>query len=348
LVLSIEPLEAHGQSVARRFGRASCYTISVTSALRIVFFGTPEFAVPSLRALLDGSDPVVGVVCQLDKPAGRGQHLTVPPVKLLALQAGVPVLQPATLRAPEFVEALRTWLPDLIVVAAYGKILPKTILDLPPHGCINVHASLLPKYRGAAPIQWAILRGDERTGVTIMHMNERMDAGDILLQRDTPIGADETYGTLQTRLAELGATALSEAIARLHAGTLTAQPQRETDVTLAPMINKDDGRIDWARPAAAISRMVRAFNPWPSAFTSVNGKLLKIHRAHVVSGNTTAHAGTVMAIDDGIAVATGDGVLGLDELQLEGRKRLPAAAFARGGRIKVGTVLGQASPATRV
>ena len=162
-----------GEQRNRRLGRASCYTISVTSSLRIVFFGTPEFAVPSLRALLDGSDPVVGVVCQPDKPAGRGQHLTVPPVKLLALQAGVPVVQPAKLRVPEFVATLRAWLPDLIVVAAYGKILPKTILDLPPHGCINVHASLLPKYRGAAPIQWAIARGETVTGVTTM----RIDAG---------------------------------------------------------------------------------------------------------------------------------------------------------------------------
>ena len=316
------------------------YDLPVTVPFRIVFFGTPEFAVPSLQTLLDGPDPVVGVVCQPDRPAGRGRHLTVPPVKQLALQAGVPVVQPEKLRTPEFAERLRAWSPELIVVAAYGRILPKTILALPSRGCINVHASLLPKYRGAAPIQWAILNGEERTGVTIMQMNERMDAGDILLQRDTAIGADESYGTLQDRLAELGTAALREAIAQLHSKTLTRQPQRDSDATPAPMINKRDGRIDWTRPAVAIARMVRAFNPWPSAFTAISGKLLKIHRAHVLPVTTTAAAGTVTAIDDGIAVATGDGTLALDELQVEGRKRLEAAEFARGGILAPGTVLG--------
>ena len=313
------------------------------STFRLVFFGTPEFAVPSLRALLAGSDPVVGVVCQPDKPAGRGRHLATPPVKQVALEAQVPVLQPEKLRPPEFLEALRQWAPDLIVVAAYGRILPKAVLDLPPHGCINVHASLLPKFRGAAPVQWAILRGEAVTGVTIMQMNERMDAGDILLQRETRIGEDETYGELQARLADVGAQALIEAIAQLHAGTLQAQRQREEDVTLAPMIAKENGRIDWTQPAVVIARMVRAFNPWPSAFTDLDGKLLKIHRAHV-GGAGTGIPGNVACVEGDIAVSTGDGTLVLDELQLEGRKRLSAAEFARGGGIKVGTVLGSATP----
>ena len=309
------------------------------STLRIVFFGTPEFAVPSLRALLAGADPVVGVVCQPDKPAGRGQHLTPPPVKRVALEAQVPVLQPEKLRPPVFLDALRAWAPDLIVVAAYGRILPKTVLDLPRHGCINVHGSLLPKYRGAAPIQWAILRGEVVTGITIMQMTERMDAGDILLQRETRIGDDETYGELQTRLADIGAHALMDAIAQLHAGTLRAQPQHEEDMTLAPMIAKENGRVDWTQPAAVIARMVRAFNPWPSTFTSLDGKLLKVHRAHV--GTAAAGApGSVVRAQADLAVATGEGAIILDELQLEGRKRLSAAEFVRGGAIKVGTVLG--------
>src|SRR5512139_805084 len=297
----------------------------VNNLLRIVFFGTPEFAVPSLRALLAGRDPVIGVVCQPDKPAGRGQQLNTPAVKQAARRAGLRVFQPEKLRAPEALETLASWEPDLIVVAAYGTILPKTILELPRLGCINVHGSLLPRYRGAAPIQWAILRGEERTGITIMCMSERMDAGDILLQQETDIGAQETYGELQARLAELGAQALMDAITRLHAGTLMPRPQREEEMTLAPMIKKEDGRIDWSRSALEIARMVRAFNPWPSAFTSLSGKQLKIHRAHPDVLASTAAPGTVLAAEKAITVATGDGALVLEEVQLEGRKRMPAA-----------------------
>lgn len=307
--------------------------------LRLIFFGTPEFAVPSLRVLLAGSDPVVAVVCQPDKPAGRGQHLTAPPVKQVAREAGVTVLQPEKLRTPDFAETLRPLAPDLIVVAAYGKILPRSLLELPRYGCINVHASLLPQYRGAAPIQWAIVRGEVRTGVTIMQMNERMDAGDILLQRETAIGADETYGELQTRLAQLGAEALHDALTQLHTGSLPKRPQRESQMTLAPMIKKEDGRIDWTQPAAHIARVVRAFNPWPSAFTYLDGKLLKVHQAHPIAA-AAVPPGTVTKTGDGIAVATGQGTLVLTELQLEGRKRLHATDFARGGAIKVGTTLG--------
>jgi methionyl-tRNA formyltransferase len=325
----------------------------VGAVFRIVFFGTPEFAVPSLRALVASPDRVVGVVCQPDRPAGRGQHLTAPPVKLVALEAGVPVVQPDTVRSSAFLDALRRWSPDLVVVAAYGKILPKTVLEVPPHGCINVHGSLLPKYRGAAPIQWAILRGEEVTGVTIMQMNERMDAGGVLLQRATRIGPDETSGKLLARLAEIGAAALMEAIAHMRAGTLTARSQREEDLTLAPMIKKEDGRIDWTQAAIDIARAVRAFNPWPSAFTSLDGKLLKVHQAQVqgdspadprrIRGSVPGSAGTVLSTRDGIAVATGRGTLVLEEIQLEGRRRLSAAEFVRGGAVVVGTVLGSRS-----
>ncbi len=312
----------------------------MNTAWRIVFFGTPDFAVPSLRTLFDGTDPVVAVVCQPDKPAGRGQHLTAPPVKQLALHAGVPVLQPEKLRTPDFAATLRPLVPDLVVVAAYGRILPTALLDLPAHGCINVHASLLPKYRGAAPIQWAILRGETITGVTIMQMNERMDAGDILLQRQTPIDSDETYGELQARLAELGAAALRDALAQLHAGALPPQRQRETEVTLAPMVQKEDGRIDWTEPAVSIARKVRAFNPWPSAFTTLDAKRLKIHRARATSAAAAVGPGTVVSTADGIEVATGRGTLMIDELQLEGRKRLTAAEFICGGAVRGGAVLG--------
>ncbi len=270
--------------------------------------------------------------------------MTAPPVKQAATAAGIAVFQPDKLRSADVLEVLHRWTPDLIVVAAYGKILPATVLDLPAHGCINVHASLLPKYRGAAPIQWAILRGEAVTGVTIMQMNERMDAGDVLLQRETPIHADETYGELQTRLADIGAQALMEAIAHLHAGTLRPQTQREEDAVLAPMIKKEDGRIDWTQSAVAIARRVRAFNPWPSAFTHLEAKLLKIHRAHVAATGHPAGPGCVVAVEGDLAVATGDGVLVLDELQLEGRRRLSAAEFTRGGGIKVGTMLGSGQP----
>ncbi len=317
----------------------------MNNLLRIVFFGTPEFALPSLQALIAGRDPVIGVVCQPDKPAGRGQQLAAPPVKQAALRAGLQVFQPDKLRAPDALETLASWAPDLIVVAAYGKILPKVVLDLPPRGCINVHASLLPKYRGAAPIQWAILRGEKHTGVTIMRINERMDAGDILLHEPTDIGPRETYGELQARLADIGALALMKAIAGLHSGTLLPQPQQEDEMTLAPMIRKEEGRIDWAQPAAYLERMVRAFSPWPSAYTSLGTKQLKIHQAHIASSTAGAVPGAVVALREGIAVATGDGVLVLDEVQLEGRKRLPAADFARGA-VKVGMVLGQPTSAS--
>jgi methionyl-tRNA formyltransferase len=325
---------------AKQKARSRAIRTLVNKLLRIVFFGTPEFAVPSLRALHAGRDPVMGVVCQPDKPAGRGQQLTVPPVKRAALRAELAVFQPEKLRAPETLETLASWAPDLIVVVAYGKILPKLILELPQLGCINVHASLLPKYRGAAPIHWAILRGEERTGITIMCMNERMDAGDVLLQKEVDIGPQETCGELQARLAEGGARLLMEAIARLHAGTLMRQPQQEDQMTLAPMIKKEDGRIDWTQPAAHIARMVRAFNPWPSAFTCLGGKQLKIHRAHAEAWRPAAQPGAVLRAEKGVSVATGEGTLVLDEVQLEGRKRLSAAEFARGA-IKVGIVLGE-------
>jgi len=307
---------------------------------RIVFFGTPEFAVPTLQALLDGPDTVVGVVCQPDKPSGRGQHLQAPPIKGLAEQHAVPILQPVKVKTDALPNALRNWKPDVAVVAAYGRILPAAVLDLPRLGCINVHASLLPKYRGAAPIQWAILRGEATTGVTIMRMNERMDEGDMLLQRATPIGADETYGALQPRLAALGAAALMEALAALDAGTLRSVAQDHAAATYAPMIRKPDGAIDWTHAAAAIACQVRAFNPWPSAFTVLAGRLLKIHRARASAESAGAPPATVLELGETIRIATGSGVLAIEELQLEGRRPLAAREFGRGAGLAVGDRIG--------
>ena len=305
--------------------------------------GTPEFAVPSLQVLLSGPDPVVGVFTQPDQPSGRGMAFHAPPVKVLAEAHHVPVFQPAKLRVPGVLEQLQAWQPDLIVVAAYGRILPTTILTLPPLGCINVHASLLPKYRGAGPIQWAIANGETETGITIMQISEQMDAGDILLQKALPIDANDTGGSLHDKLARLGAEALQEAIRFLKAGRLTARQQNENEVTSAPLIQKDDGRVDWNLAAAVIERRVRAFNPWPSAYTTLNGKLLKVFAAQVDHSLRSSQAapGTIIEVTPvSVSVVTGNGVLTLLEVQLAGKKRLSAEEFLRGYHLQPGMMLG--------
>ena len=305
----------------------------------MVFMGTPAFACPILEALLVRADPVVGVVCQPDRPRGRGLGVSAPAVKRLAEANRLPVLQPERLRDAAFQDALRALAPDLVVVAAYGKILPRAVLDLPPRGCINVHASLLPRHRGAAPIAWSILAGDAVTGVTIMAMTEEMDAGDILLQRETPIAPDDTGGTLGERLARLGAAAIGEAIDGLQAGTLRPVPQPAAGVTFAPRIEREHCRLDWRRTAIELERQVRALAPSPSAFTTLGGKLLKIHRAALATGTGPASQ-VVAAGPDGLVVAAGTGALRLLEVQLEGRRRLSAAEFLIGHRLAPGTCLG--------
>jgi methionyl-tRNA formyltransferase len=312
--------------------------------LRLVFMGTPEFAVPSLQVLLEGKDQVVGVVTQPDQPSGRGMVFHAPPVKVLAEAHHVPVFQPTKLRVPGVLEHLQAWQPDLIVVAAYGRILPTTILTLPPLGCINVHASLLPKYRGAGPIQWAIANGETETGITIMQISEQMDTGDIFLQKALPIAANDTGGSLHDKLARLGAEALREAIGLLKVGQLTARQQNEAEVTYAPLIKKEDGRIDWSLNAVIIERRVRAFNPWPSAYTTLNGKLLKIFAAQVEPAPRSFQAapGTIVEVTPvSVSVATGNSVLTLLEVQLEGKKRLSAEEFLRGHHIQSGVMLGR-------
>jgi len=311
--------------------------------MRTVFFGTPEFAAVALEALVASEHVVTGVVCQPDKPAGRGRHLAAPPVKAAALRAGLPLAQPNSVRTTTILDTVRAWAPDVVIVAAYGKILPPALLTLPPLGCINIHASLLPHYRGAAPIHWAIARGEAVTGITIMQMDAGMDTGDILLQRETPIDAVDTGQTLHDRLARLGADAVLAALAGLERGTLTRTPQDPSRATLAPLLRKDDGRIDWAHAAVDLERLVRAFDPWPSAFTFIGGKRLRVLRARVSAaepGTSQAAPGTVLATGAAIAVATGSGVLLLDAVQLEGRKRLSAAEFVRGGGVATETRLG--------
>ena len=305
--------------------------------------GTPRFAGPILEALLGRADPVVGVVCQPDRPRGRGLLTAPPAIKEIAIARGLPVLQPERLRDASFASALRALAPDLIVVAAYGKILPPAILAIPPRGCLNVHASLLPRHRGAAPIPRAILAGDTVTGVTVMVMNEEMDAGDILLRRETPIAADDTGGTLADRLAHLGAGAIGEALDGLAGGTLRAIPQPAGEATFAPRIERDQCRLEWQRPAVELERQVRALAPEPSAFTQLAGRVLKVHRA-AVERELPSEAPTgqiIRAGPDGILVTTGAGGLRLLEVQLEGRRRLSADRFLAGHRLPPGTCLGE-------
>jgi methionyl-tRNA formyltransferase len=309
--------------------------------MRLVFFGTPVFAAHSLRALLERGHEVAAVFTQPDRPAGRGQVPHLSAVKQLALERSLAIEQPERLRDSAVVERLRALGPDAIVVAAYGKILPKSVLDVPAHGALNVHASLLPKYRGAAPIQRAILAGDPTTGITIMQMNQQMDAGDVLLQEAIPIRSDDTAESLGARLADLGARLIVAALDRLARGFLARHPQRDADATLAPLVKKEEGAIDWTRSAAEIERAVRAFTPWPSAYSFVAGKLLKIHRAAVCPATKGAAPGTVVRAGGGVLeIATGDQALRVLEAQLEGKRRLATREFLAGRPLHEGDVLG--------
>jgi methionyl-tRNA formyltransferase len=303
--------------------------------------GTPRFAVPSLHALLEHGHEIACVFTQPDRPAGRGQALRASAVKELALSRQIAIEQPEKLRDPAVLERVRALGVDAIVVAAYGKILPKALLDLPPRGAINVHGSLLPKYRGAAPIQRAILAGDSQTGITIMQMNEKMDAGDILLQAEMPIRADDTAQSLGERLAVLGAELLADALERVARGKLVPRRQDESQVSFAPLVKKEEGAIDWRHPAEDIERMVRAFTPWPSAYTTLHEKLLKIHRASVITQAAAAPPGTVVrAARTEIDVAAGAGLLRLHELQLEGKRAVTAQEFLAGKHVAEGDHLG--------
>lgn len=312
---------------------------------RAIFFGTPDFAVPCLDALATVAD-VVLVVTQPDRPRGRGLELAPPPVKVRAEALGVPVVQPVKVRTPEFAASLRALEADVAVVVAYGRILTRAVLDAPRLGCVNVHASLLPRWRGAAPIQWAVARGDAETGVCLMQMDEGLDTGPVLARRATPIGPDETAGELAVRLAALGAELLREELPRHLAGALVAVPQDDARHTLAPLLEKAHGAIDWSASAQSVHDLVRGMSPWPGAFTQLpSGATLKVHASRVVARPAQAEGaepGAVVAADraGGLVVACGAGALALVAVQPEGKRRMSAVDYLAGRPLACGDVLG--------
>ena len=304
--------------------------------MRIIFMGTPDFSVPTLEALVASEHEVAAVVTQPDKPKGRGKEIHMSPVKECALKHNIPVYQPVRARDEAFVEEMRTLKPDAMVVIAFGQILPKSLLDLPKYGCVNIHASLLPKYRGAAPIQWAVINGDEETGITTMMMDVEMDTGDMLEKTVVKLNPDETGGSLFDRLSLLGGDLILSTLSKLEKGEITPQPQDHAQATYVKKISKSMGDIDWTMDAVSIERLVRGLNPWPSAFTRWNGKMLKIWEAKVLPDlETKAPCGSVIsASDEGLKIQTGNGVLCVTSLQLEGKKRMDTAAFLRGYQVE--------------
>jgi methionyl-tRNA formyltransferase len=309
----------------------------MSSSWPIVFMGTPEIAALTLLTLIEGPDPVVGVVTQPDRPIGRGQQTAPSPVRRMAETRGIPVITPTKIRDPSFLDMLRSWNPQIIVVVAFGRILSKPVLNLSPRGCLNVHYSLLPKYRGAAPVTWTIINGEEKGGVTTMQLVEQLDAGPIYLQEELKLVDHETTASLQAKLAPIGAKLLLKTLDGLKSNSLQPHDQDETRVTFAPMIRKEDGVIDWTEPALTIERRVRAFTPWPSAYTHLNGKLLKVHRASPIQTNRSGKPGEIVRADSGgFWIATGNGTLSLEEVQLENKKRLVGVEFIKGARIAAG------------
>lgn len=310
--------------------------------MRIVFMGTPEFAVPSLKALIESGYPVAGVFCQPDRPVGRGKKLAVGPVKALALERGIPVFQPERIKRPEGVKMLLDLAPDLVVTAAFGQILSREILDIPPMGTVNVHASLLPRHRGAAPINWCIMMGEKVSGVTTMYTDVGLDTGDMLLKRETPIGEMETAGELSERLSHLGAELLIETLQKIQDGTCPRTPQDQESASYEGMLSKELGKIDWSRPAREIACQVRGLNPWPGAYTAMSGGVLKIWLAKAWEKQGGA-PGEVMATSgkEGLIVACGQGCLEILEMQAPNGKRMSAKAYLLGKPVPVGTVLGE-------
>jgi methionyl-tRNA formyltransferase len=307
--------------------------------LRIVFFGTPDFAVPSLKLLTDSGYDVAAVVTQPDKVKGRGHRLSQPPVKELAASRGIPVLQPDGIRTPEFQGELAAFRPEAVVVVAYGKIIPPPVLKLPPLGCVNVHASLLPKYRGAAPIQWAIISGDTVTGVTTMMMDEGLDTGGILLQEETGITGEDNALTLSNRLSEMGAALLPRTLAGLKSGSVKPVPQ-SGEPTFAPPLRKEDGMVDWSLPAQKLFDLIRGTYPWPGAYCILGGQRLAIIRVKVLDRRKRGIPGRVERIGTEIQVSTGRGILSVLEVKPEGKKSMPAASFMHGRRMTEGVVFG--------
>jgi methionyl-tRNA formyltransferase len=307
--------------------------------LRTVFMGTPDFALPTLKSLIELGLPVVAAFTQPDRPKGRGKSVTPPPVKCLAQELKIPVFQPGRLREPAAVEELKSLAPDLIVVVAYGQILPQSVLDIPRFGCINVHASLLPRYRGAAPINKEIMEGEKETGITTMYMDAGLDTGDMLVKRTAPIGFEETAGELHDRLAVMGGEVIAATIERLCRDELEPVAQDDSLSSYAPMLKKEDGLIDWTRSASTLHNLVRGLDPWPGAFCRLHGQLLKIFHTLPEQGGTGKPGRIVAADGEGVRIACGEGVLLIRELQLAGKKRLPAADFLKGQPLSVGDTL---------
>jgi methionyl-tRNA formyltransferase len=307
--------------------------------IRTIFMGTPDFALQTLQGLVDAGCNLIAVYTQPDRPKGRGKQLAAPPIKELALQHDIPVYQPLKLRQPEAVAELEVLAPDLIVVVAYGQILPKSVLDIPRYGCINVHASLLPRYRGAAPINKAIIDGETETGITTMYMDIGLDTGDMLVKKTLSIGPQETAGELHDRLAVLGRETMEETLQQLCAGTLQRQVQDNDQSTYAAMMKKEDGRINWNRPAVEVHNQIRGLDPWPGAYTSLNGELLKLTRTSPEITTGDKPGSIISADNNGVRIACGTGSLLVKELQLAGRKRLPAADFLRGCPLEPGILL---------
>ncbi|NLC19811.1 MAG: methionyl-tRNA formyltransferase [Clostridiales bacterium] len=312
--------------------------------MKLIFMGTPDFAATILEGLIGSRHEILAVVTQPDKKKGRNQKLSASPVKELALMHGLVVYQPNKVKEPQFLDLLNELKPDAIIVAAFGQILPKALLDIPKYGCINVHASLLPKYRGAAPIQYAILDGETETGISIMYMDEGIDTGDVILQEKLVIEPDETGGSLFEKMAALGASCLLTALEQIENKTAVRIKQDHEQATYVKMISKDMGRLDFSQPAVKLERMVRGLDPWPSAFTFLDGKTLKIWKAAVEEDDEASYAarpGEIIELRrDAIVVKTGEGKLLIKELQLEGKKRLPADAFLRGYKLACGCLLG--------
>ena len=309
--------------------------------MKIIFMGTPDFSVGTFKALVEAGHEVVLAVTQPDKPKGRGKEMQYTPVKEYALEQGIPVYQPERVRRPECMEELKKYHADVCVVIAFGQILPKEILEMTPYGCINVHASLLPKYRGAAPIQWAIINGETVSGVTTMQMDEGLDTGDMLEKVEIPLGNKITGGELHDLLAEAGAKLCVQTLEKLEKGELKPEKQGEMTTAYARMLDKKLGNIDWNHSAVEIERLIRGLNPWPSAYTTWNGKTMKIWDADVVGTQTTAEPGTIIEVTkQAFFVQTGEGVLRINELQIPGKKKMPSDAFMRGYQVKTGEKLG--------
>ena len=310
--------------------------------MRVIFMGTPDFSVGTLQALIDAGHEVVLAVTQPDKPKGRGKSMQFPPVKEAALEHGIEVYQPRRVREPECVEYLRSFDADIIVVVAFGQILPKEILEMPKYGCVNVHASLLPKYRGAAPIQWAVINGEKVSGVTTMRMDEGLDTGDMILKEEVVLDEKETGGSLFDRLSGVGAKLCVRTLEAIEDGTAIYIKQDHAAATKTTLIKKQFGIIDWNKPAAEIECLIRGLNPWPSAYTYLNGKTLKIWAAAVKNETSDKEPGELTEVTKhSVGVQTGDGILMLEEVQLEGKKRMSADAFLRGNALSEGMKLGE-------